>query len=210
MSSVGFDLDLTLADTRAGIAAVYDEVAQRIGVPIDSAVVVARLGPPLEWELANWLPPEEVPAAAALYRSLYASMAVPATTLMPGAIEAVEAVRRAGGRIIVVTGKNTLDAARTVKFLGLDVDEVAGSVFAAAKGPALARFGATAYVGDHVADIEAARAGGAVSVTVATGVYPVGELRDHGADVVLGDLTEFADWFDGWRTPAAPAPAPAG
>lgn len=48
MGSVGFDLDMTLADTRAGIAAVYDELALRIGVAIDSAAVVARLGPPLE------------------------------------------------------------------------------------------------------------------------------------------------------------------
>ncbi|WP_329086905.1 MULTISPECIES: HAD family hydrolase [unclassified Streptosporangium] len=203
MNSVGFDLDLTLADTRAGIAAVYEEVALRIGVFIDSVAVVARLGPPLEWELANWMPAEEVPAAADVYRELYPSIAVPVTTLMPGAREAVEAVRRAGGRVAVVTGKNARDAASTVEFLGLDVDEVAGSVFGAAKGPALAAFGAAAYVGDHVADIDAARAGGVVSVAVATGVYPAGELRDHGADVILGDLTEFAEWFGGWRTLAA-------
>ncbi|MEV8630552.1 HAD family hydrolase [Streptosporangium sp. NPDC051023] len=201
MNSVGFDLDMTLADTRAGIAAVYDELALRIGVFIDSAAVVARLGPPLEWELANWLPAEEIPRAVDVYRSLYPSIAVPATTPMPGAFQAVETVRRAGGRVIVVTGKNPLDATRTVKALGLDVDEVAGSVFGPAKGPSLAAFGAAAYVGDHVADIEAARAGGAVSVGVATGHHPVGELRDHGADVVLADLTEFAEWYDGWRSP---------
>ncbi|GAA3090712.1 HAD family hydrolase [Streptosporangium carneum] len=202
MNSVGFDLDMTLADTRAGIAAVYDELALRVGVFIDSAAVVARLGPPLEWELANWLPAEEIPGAVAVYRSLYPSIAVPATTPMPGAVQAVEAVRRAGGRVIVVTGKNGPDAARTVAALGLDVDEVVGSVFGAAKGPALAGFGAAAYVGDHVADIEAAKAGGVVSVAVATGHYPAAELRAHGADVVLGDLTEFDEWFDGWRTPA--------
>lgn len=159
MNSVGFDLDMTLADTRVGIAAVYDELSRHMGVFIDSAAVVARLGPPLEWELANWLPPEEIPGAATVFRSLYPSIAVPVTSLMPGAREAVEAVRRGGGRIVVVTGKNARDAASTVEFLGLDVDEVAGSVFGAAKGPALASFGATAYVGDHVADIEAARAG---------------------------------------------------
>ncbi len=203
MHSVGFDLDMTLADTRAGIAAVYDELSLRIGVPIDSAAVVARLGPPLELELANWLPADEIPGAAAIFRSLYPSIAVPATTPLPGAREAVEAVRRAGGRVVVVTGKNAGDAVRTVEFLGLEVDEVAGSVFGAAKGPALAAFGAAAYVGDHVADIEAARAGGAVSVAVATGPYRAGELREHGADVVLSDLLEFAGWFDGWRSAAA-------
>ena len=189
---------MTLADTRMGIAAVYDELSVRLGVPIDSRAVITRLGPPLETELANWVPAEAIAAAADLFRTLYPDLALPATTVMAGALEAVEAVRANGGRVIVVTGKNVRDATSTVKALGLAVDEVVGSVFGAAKGDALARFGAAAYVGDHVADIQAARAGGAVSVTVATGPYSVGELREHGADVALGDLTEFTDWFAAW------------
>ncbi|MER7352664.1 HAD family hydrolase [Nonomuraea dietziae] len=197
--SVGFDLDMTLADTRSGIAAVFDELAVRLGVVIDSAVVISRLGPPLELELANWLPEEDIPGAAALFRELYPDVALPVHTAMSGAHEAIKAVREAGGGVIVVTGKNIHDARRTVDLLGFDVDEVVGSVFGAGKGGALARFGADAYVGDHVADIEAARAGGAVSVAVATGPYTVGELRDHGADVALSDLTEFAAWFGDWN-----------
>jgi phosphoglycolate phosphatase len=181
-----------------GIAAVYDELSVRLGVPIDSAAVITRLGPPLEMELANWVPAAAIPAAADLFRMLYPDLALPATTVMAGALEAVEAVRANGGRVIVVTGKNVRDATSTVKALGLAVDEVVGSLFGAAKGDALARFGAAAYVGDHVADIQAARAGGAVSVTVATGPYSVGQLREHGADVALGDLTEFTDWFAAW------------
>ncbi|WP_281284735.1 HAD family hydrolase [Nonomuraea mesophila] len=199
---MGFDLDMTLADTRAGIAATYDELAVRLGVPFDSAAIVRRLGPPLEMELANWLAPEAVPAAADLYRQLYPELGVPVHTAMAGAYDAIEAVRAAGGRVIVVTGKNTRDAIGTVELLGLAVDEVVGSLFGARKGSALARFGAAAYVGDHVADIEAARAGGAVSVTVATGPYTAGELQDHGADVALPDLTDFAAWFADWRTQA--------
>ncbi|MFI9596904.1 HAD family hydrolase [Nonomuraea sp. NPDC052265] len=196
---MGFDLDMTLADTRSGIAAVYDELSSRLGVHIDSGEIVTRLGPPLEYELANWMPAEAIPAAAELFREIYPAVGVPVHTAMAGAYEAIAAVRARGGRVIVVTGKNPRDAAGTVELLGLAVDEVVGSVFGAAKGSALARFGAAAYVGDHVADIEAARAGGAMSVTVATGPYTVGELREHGADVALGDLTEFAGWFAGWR-----------
>lgn len=190
---------MTLADTRTGIAAVYDELSVRLDVPFDSAAIVDRLGPPLETELANWLPSERIEAAADLYREIYPKLGVPAHTAMAGAHAAIDAVRRAGGGVIVVTGKNVRDARGTVTALGLDVDEVVGSVFGADKGSALARFGAAAYVGDHVADIQAARAGGAVSVTVATGPYTVGELREHGADVALDDLTEFAAWFSGWR-----------
>ncbi|MDA0647507.1 MULTISPECIES: HAD family hydrolase [Nonomuraea] len=198
-TSVGFDLDMTLADTRNGIAAVYDELSARLGVPIDSRKIVTRLGPPLETELANWLPAGEIAAAADLYREIYPEVGVPVHVAMEGAHEAVACVKSRGGRVIVVTGKNLRDARSTVRRLGLDVDDVVGSVFGADKGTALTAFGAAAYVGDHVADIEAARAGGAVSVTVATGPYTTAELRDHGADVALGDLTEFADWFAGWQ-----------
>ncbi|MEV0583898.1 HAD family hydrolase [Nonomuraea sp. NPDC050310] len=195
---MGFDLDMTLADTRSGIAACYDELALRLGIEIDSAAIITRLGPPLELEMANWVAAERVAEAVELFRSFYPELAVPVTTAMAGAHEAIEAVRARGGKVIVVTGKNLRDAVRTVEALGFDVDEVVGSVFGSAKGTALARFGAAAYVGDHVADIEAAKAGGAVSVAVATGPYTVGELREHGADVALRDLKEFTSWFDGF------------
>src|SRR4051812_27163700 len=105
--TVGFDLDLTLIDSRAGIAAAYRALADRTGVHIDAALVVTGLGPPLETEMANWFPPSEVPAAVALYRSMYPDLAVPPTVLMPGAADAVAAVRDAGGRVMVVTAKKT-------------------------------------------------------------------------------------------------------
>ncbi len=203
VNSVGFDLDLTLADTRAAIGAVYEAMLPRLASSIDVAVVISRLGPPLEHELANWLPSEEIPAAVALFRELYPEIAVPATTLMPGAREALAAVREHGGRVIVVTGKNVVDARRTLDALRLEVDEVVGSVYGADKGESLATFGAAAYVGDHVADIAAARAGGATSVAVATGSHTAEQLIDHGADVVLENLLQFTTWFRSWvATPA--------
>ena len=193
MIAVGFDLDLTLADTREGIAATFAALSERTGVPIDTAAVISRLGPPLETELANWFPAEDVPAVAEVYRGFYGDIAVPATVPMPGAVEAVEAVRARGGRVIVVTAKSQRLAESTVRALGMDVDEVAGSLFSAAKGTALVRFGATVYVGDHVADVDAARAAGARSVAVATGPYDSAALLAYGADIVLPDLRVFPE-----------------
>jgi phosphoglycolate phosphatase len=191
--AVGFDLDMTLADTREGIAATLTVLSERTGVRIDVAAVVSRLGPPLEAELANWFPAEKVREAAAIYRRCYGDIAVPATVPMPGAVEAVGAVRSRGGRVVVVTAKSRPLADATVRFLGLEVDHVAGSVFGAGKGPALRGFGADAFVGDHVADVDAARAAGARSVAVATGPYDSAALRAYGADIVLPDLRVFPE-----------------
>lgn len=63
--TVGFDLDLTLVDSRPGIAATYRVLREQTGVPIDVDLAVGRLGPPLEWELAQWYPAERVAARAA-------------------------------------------------------------------------------------------------------------------------------------------------
>ncbi|GAA4143642.1 HAD family hydrolase [Actinomadura keratinilytica] len=196
--AVGFDLDLTLADTRAAIGAVYAELAAETGVPIDVEAVVARIGPPLEVELAYWFPPSEVPAMADRYRALYPDVAIPATRLMPGAVEAVDAVRARGGRVVVVSGKNQADTERTVRFLGLEVDEVVGGLFGADKGAALRRHGAGAYVGDHTGDVDAARAASATAVGVATGAFDAAALAAYGADVVLPDLLAFPGWLDGF------------
>jgi phosphoglycolate phosphatase len=191
--AVGFDLDLTLADTREGIAAALTALSERTGVPIDTAAVVSRLGPPLETELANWFPAEDVAEAAVIYRGFYNEIAVRATVLMPGAAEAVEAVRSRGGSVVVVTAKSQRGADATIRALGLRVDDVVGSLFASAKGTALLRHGVAAYVGDHVADVDAARAACARSVAVATGPYDAEALLAYGADIVLPDLRVFPE-----------------
>ncbi len=193
---VGFDLDMTLIDSRPGIAAVWDAVSARTGVPVDSALVVSRLGPPLADEAAHWFPPDEVPAAVALYRSLYPDLAVESATLLPGAAEAIKAVRRHGGRVLVVTAKNEPHARLHLEHLGLEVNEVLGDVWAEEKGTVLREHAATIYVGDHLGDIRGAHAAGAVAVGVPTGPVPSEQLRLAGADVVLADLADFPYWLD--------------
>ena len=65
---VGFDLDMTLIDTRPGIAAVWDALSAETGVPVDSAAAVSRLGPPLDEEVARWFPAEQVGAIGDRFR----------------------------------------------------------------------------------------------------------------------------------------------
>ena len=195
---VGFDLDLTLLDSRAGIAVVMAALSAETGVFIDPGVVTSRLGPPVETELAAWFPAEGVAAAADRYRALYPDLAVAGAPLLPGARDAVAAVHRHGGRVLVVTGKHEPNARLHLEHLGLGVDAVAGGRFGVAKAEVLAAEGAAIYVGDHPADVAAARTAGAVSVAVATGGTAAAQLTAAGADVVLADLTAFPDWLDAY------------
>ena len=178
---VGFDLDMTLVDSRPGIAATLDALSAETGHAIDAAVVVNRLGPMLEDELSLWMPEREVPAAADRYRELYAELGVPGTSLLPGARDAVAAVRRLGGRTLVVTAKYEPNAHACLAHVGLEVDAVFGWRFGPAKGETLAGERADVYVGDTQHDVTAARAAGSVAVAVATGPHDEVGARDRGS-----------------------------
>ncbi|MGW0995161.1 HAD family hydrolase [Streptomyces sp. NPDC002520] len=197
--TVGFDLDMTLIDSRPGIRACYLALAERTGTYIDADLAVTRLGPPLAEELVNWFPEHEVPAVADLYREMYPSIAIAATPAMQGAREAVGAVREAGGRTMVVTAKYEPNAKLHLDHLGIEPDVVVGDLWAEQKAAALREHGAAVYVGDHVGDVRGARMAGALSVAVVTGPCDADELRAAGADVVLDDLSAFPAWLAGYR-----------
>lgn len=192
---VGFDLDMTLIDSRPGIRAVWAEVVARTGAPVDPDVAVGRLGPPVEQELAHWVGPAEIPGLTQLYRELYPAYAITPTVPLLGARDALDAVHAAGGRTVVVTAKKGSSAWAHVRHLGLAVDSLAGGLWAEQKGAALRAAGAVVYVGDHVSDVAGARAAGALSVAVTTGPVSRPDLLAAGADVVLESLLEFRAWF---------------
>ncbi|WP_407565603.1 HAD family hydrolase [Streptomyces sp. 184] len=203
--TVGFDLDMTLIDSRPGIKAVYEAIVAETGVYVDTDLVTSRLGPPVESELANWFPADRVAALGDRYRALYPDLGIAPTTALPGAAAAIAAVRAAGGRALVVTAKSRPLAKLHIDHLGLAPDAVVGGLWADAKAEALTEYGASAYVGDHVGDVAGARAARVLSVAVATGPCPAEELRAAGADVVLPDLTAFPGWLAEHRAGAAGA-----
>jgi phosphoglycolate phosphatase len=191
----GFDLDMTLIDSRPGIKAVYERLVVESGAEIDTDLVVSRLGPPVEWELEHWMPEAEVKRWADRYRELYPAIALDLVTAMPGAHDAVEAANKLGGTILI-TAKHAPNARLHVDRLGLPVGEVFGGTWREAKGIVLREQGATTYVGDHVHDMDAARFAGVVGVGVTTGPSTADDLRDAGADTVLTTLEDFPGWLD--------------
>ncbi|MFD3313472.1 HAD family hydrolase [Streptomyces sp. NPDC058694] len=196
--TVGFDLDMTLIDSRPGIHACYQALSARTGTYIDADLAITRLGPPLAEELVNWFPAEEVEAVADVYREMYPTHAIAPTPAMAGAREAMAAVREAGGRAIVVTAKYEPNAKLHLSHLGIEPDAVIGGLWAEGKAEALREYDAGIYVGDHTGDVRGARTANALSVAVATGPCDAEELREAGADVVLKDLLEFPSWLAGY------------
>jgi phosphoglycolate phosphatase len=212
---VGFDLDLTLVDSAAGIGLTLRAALAATGSPArpSDAQLWPLIGLPLERTVAIVDPGADPEDVARRYRQLYPELGVPATTLLPGVADAFAAVRARGGRVLVVSAKVETAVRAVLAHVGLASpplapDLVVGGLFGGAKGKRLRAAGADVYVGDHAGDMEAARVAGAAAVGVTTGGTTEEALRAAGADAVLPGLTAFPGWLEGrpsGRSPAAGA-----
>ena len=196
MLTVGFDLDMTLVDSRAGIRACLQALSDETGRPIDSDAIVAQLGPPVRHALANAFDEAELDDAVRRFRVHMARFGAAMATPMPGARNAIAAVQRQGGRVLVVTAKHQPLAEVTMTATRLATDALVGDLWGADKAQALREWHATVYVGDHWADVHAARAADATSVIVLTGGIEAAAFDEVSPDVVLPDLLAFPDWLD--------------
>ncbi|HEY5361604.1 MAG TPA: HAD hydrolase-like protein [Streptosporangiaceae bacterium] len=208
---VGFDLDLTLIDSRSAILTAWSEVAAETGVEVGLKAVEGRLGVKLEDEIPFWFPATQAEAVAAAYRRHYVRLASSLTTALPGASQALDAVRDLGQTPVVITAKHLVSVGPSLKAAGLTVAEVYAHVHGLEKGAVLTRLRAVAYVGDTPQDIAAGRSAGVQAVGVPTGSFTEAELLAAGADTVLSSLLEFPAWYADFRRGSGrSAPRPAG
>jgi phosphoglycolate phosphatase len=193
---VGFDLDMTLVDSRPGILATLEALQQETGAPVASDEMLdALLRRNLDLEFEARFPADAAARWADRFRELYVDVGVPGTVLLPGARDAIAAVHDLDGRAVVVTAKYEPNALRCLAHVGLTVDAVHGWRYADAKGDTLRDEEASVYVGDTPNDVRAAVRAGAHMVAVTTGPHSEAELRVAGASTVLDSLTAFPEWL---------------
>lgn len=195
-AAVGFDLDMTLVDTRVGIHAALVALAADTGRAIDADRVVTALGPPIQGVLAEWFAPDEVDDAVATFRRHMAEVGVTGVTPLGGAAAAVAAVHAAGLKVVVVTSKIEPLAVATLRNAGLSVDAVFGGVWAERKSEPLRETDAVAFLGDHPADMLAATVASIPGFGVTTGASTRDELLSAGAAAVAESLDAFPVWLE--------------
>ena len=117
------------------------------------------------------------------------------TLLLPGAREALDAVRRPAAGSWSSRASSPRTPGCHLDHLEVAPTSSPGRSGVPARATCCAGRAASIYVGDHVHDVEGARAAGALSVSVVTGGSTREELLDAGTDVLLDDLTQFAAWF---------------
>jgi phosphoglycolate phosphatase len=190
VTAVGFDLDLTLADTRAASAIAFAAVNDRFGSSIDIDECVRNIGPPVGEQMAAWLLPEDVEPAVQEYRAAFLRDGLRHLCPLPGAAEALSGVRDMGYRAVVITSRMDAVAAAVLTACGLVPDAVVGGVTGLGKAPAMRLHHVHAYVGDHTLDMVGAAHAGVRAVGVLTGSHTRQELTEAGADWVLDSLVQ--------------------
>ena len=207
-----FDLDGTLADTRADLATAVNRTRRALGLrALPSARVVESVGNGLASLLERTIPERrDVPAAEkrAIWMREYAAHWLDETVAYPGIPEALLGLRRRGWRLAVLSNKPAEATKAIVAGLGL------AKRFSLVQGgspglplkpdPAAVEFviRASGYdgrrasvwmVGDHYTDLEAARNAGVRSCFCRFGFgHPRGEIATaiiDSADELLENLT---------------------
>lgn len=181
-----FDLDGTLADSRAAIVATFQQAARQHALPPPPPeAVTALIGLSLEIMFPRLYPdyphPERLVAA---YRSGYRANDAVHTRVFDGALQTLDRIRATHHRTAIATSKRQDGAQHTVGRLGLreHVDLIAGDVpeRPGKPHPAMLQYVLSTLnvaperavmVGDTTFDLEMARAAGVDAIGVAWGAH---------------------------------------
>ncbi|HYT89306.1 MAG TPA: HAD-IA family hydrolase [Gemmataceae bacterium] len=217
LRAILFDFDGTLADSYAAITASVNHVRAAHGLPpLPEDEVRRHVGRGPAYLLEHTVPGADLATDWPRYRAHHPSVMESGTRLLPGAVEALAAVRRAGCLIGVCSNKPRAFTVRLLAHLKLSVDLVLGPEDVAHPKPApdmlltaLERLGIAAnevlYIGDMTVDIQTARAAGVSVWVVPTGSDERAALEAAHPDRVLRDLHELVDLLPAGTTKPRPA-----
>jgi phosphoglycolate phosphatase len=206
MTTVIFDLDGVLVDSRAVFLSCVKHAFTKLGLPTRAdEELLPYIGPPFAYAFGELLGvAHDAPIVTACidgYRERYASASLTETTVAPGIPEALDAL--AGRRMAVATSKPKAFAEPLLSAMGIrrHFEVVAGPDLSARAedktetlGRALHELGPTraVMVGDRSFDIAAAHAHGLPAIGVTWGIGTPGELHDAGAERMIDRPRELA------------------
>ena len=185
--AVLFDLDGTLSDSIGLILESYRHTMKtHLGKELPDELWLNGVGTPLDNQLAEFAKDsKEIAAMRKTYSDYYIDRHDAEIGMFPGAIEAVEDLKKLGIKIGIVTSKSRVGVERTLRLHKLlEFFDVVVSADDTKKGKpspepvlfALSKLGVqpdrACFVGDSTHDLEAGNAAGVDSIAVEWGPYP--------------------------------------
>lgn len=205
-----FDLDGTLTDPSEGIVRCIEYALERCGgAQIERGDLTRFIGPPLFGTFGTLLATNDrtvIESAIAVYRERFADVGLFENRPIDGIMGVLEELAQTGLDLRVATAKPTIYADRIIDHFGMraffpvvygseldgrktDKTDLLGHIFAEEGWSG----SAACMIGDRQHDVAGARSHGARAVGVLWGFGSERELRDAGADVVVGDTLDLVD-----------------
>jgi len=206
---VGFDLDGTLLDTSADLAAAVNHALALLGrAPLSIAAIRPMVGRGAKHMLEQGLAATGGDDPAALQRlypellSFYEAHIARHSAPYPGMLDALDGLAARGATLAIVTNKSERLAVKLIAELGLSA-RFATIVGGDTMGPGRAKpspfpiremiarcgGGRAAFVGDSIFDIQAAKNAGIPSIAVSFG-FPAHPSDLLGADAVIDSYSD--------------------
>ncbi len=211
-----FDLDGTLVTFRFDVQgtrkALLDELTARgletaglgLATPTQQIIDAARFQAPMRRPEAF----EELRVRIYAILDGFELESVASANVFPGTRESLDLLKAKGVRLAVLTNSGRKAALETLRRTGLldcfefvltrdDTDTMKPRPEGLKKAASMLGLPADSvyYVGDSPYDISAAKHAGIKAVSVATGNYTAGRLREEGADHVIFSITELHKVF---------------
>ncbi len=201
-----FDLDGTLTDPALGITNSIIYALEKMGREIPPREsLYSFIGPPLIQSFQSLdMTEEEAERALQIYREYFSVKGLFENTVYDGIPNALSQLNDCGIKLLLATSKPELYAKQIIEHFGLDkyftaiygasMDEKrvdkADVIRYAAKSAGIANLNKAVMIGDRMHDILGAKKNGIVSIGVLWGYGSEDELKEAGADYIVGTLSE--------------------
>ncbi len=207
-----FDLDGTLTDPGEGITNSVAYVLKHFGIPVPPRQELYKfIGPPLKESFEEYygFTPENAKKGVIVYREYFDQKGIFENKILPGAIECLSTLKKAGYTLILATSKPEVAAKRIVERFGFKpyLDYVCGAdlegklthktdvIRYAMRTAGIDNPNRAVMIGDRMHDVLGAHANGMKCIGVTFGYGSKDELSNANADYIANTFDQVTEYI---------------
>ena len=192
MKTIGFDFDMTLVNSDLGLLSTLVNIFPDRATMNDPSILRQISGLPIRETLLYFSSLEELDKNLEKFFALYPSYGVLNSTIMPGALRALDAVQLAGFRAVIISAKSSINLELMLKHFGLNSYLRYADCYGIKKAEAISQSGSLLYIGDQESDVYAAHLCGIPAIRLIDST----KNESSNADWTLQSLEYFPEWLD--------------